>query len=236
VTLGLALDSLAPAVAALGVLGAPGFLGAVAFAAGAGLTTFFAPCAFPLLPGYVGFYLGQDDRPPALVSGLVAAAGATLALGGIAALVFAFGRRLTAVLPLFEPLIGGVLVVFGLLVLSGRASPTIQLPKRPESLFGFGVFGAVYAVAAAGCVVPVFLGVVAQASSFSSTRGLVVLGAYAGAVAVPLVGVTLLSDAGVNAWRSLGRYSGRFEQAAGVLLVVAGLGQLYLSIVVLDVI
>ncbi|WP_197052393.1 cytochrome c biogenesis CcdA family protein [Halobellus rufus] len=223
------------AVAALDGLGAPGFLGAVAFAASAGLTTFFAPCAFPLLPGYVGFYLGQENRSPALVSGLVAAAGATLALGGIAALVFALGRQLTTVLPLFEPLVGGALVVFGLLVLSGRASPTIRLPKRPESLFGFGLFGAVYALAAAGCVVPLFLGVVAQASSFPSGQGLVVLGAYAGAVAIPLVGVTLLSDAGVDAWRSLGRYSGRLERAAGGLLILAGLGQLYLSIVVLDV-
>jgi cytochrome c-type biogenesis protein len=211
------------------------FLGAVAFAASAGLTTFFAPCAFPLLPGYVGFYLQQDDRPPAVVSGLTAATGAVVALGGIAALVFAVGRRLTSVLPLFEPVIGGLLVVFGLLVLTGRASPTIPLPKRPESLLGFGVFGAVYALAAAGCVVPLFLGVVAQASSLAPTRGLVVLGTYAATVAVPLLGVTLLSDAGVDAWRSFGGYSGRLKQAAGALLVVAGLGQIYLSVVVLDV-
>ncbi|MFD1686106.1 cytochrome c biogenesis CcdA family protein [Halobellus litoreus] len=211
------------------------FLGTVAFAASAGLTTFFAPCAFPLLPGYVGFYLQQDSRPPALVAGLTAAAGAILSLGGIAALVFAVGQRLTSVLPLFEPVIGGLLVVFGLLVLSGRASPTVPLPKRPESLLGFGVFGAVYALAAAGCVVPLFLGVVAQASSLSPMRGATVLGAYAATVAVPLLGVTLLSDAGVDAWRSLGGYSGRLKQAAGVILVVAGLGQIYLSVVVLDV-
>jgi len=211
------------------------FLGTVAFAASAGLTTFFAPCAFPLLPGYVGFYLQQDSRPPALVSGLTAAAGAILSLGGIAALVFAVGQRLTSVLPLFEPVIGGLLVLFGLLVLSGRASPTVPLPKRPESRLGFGVFGAVYALAAAGCVVPLFLGVVAQASSLSPMRGAAVLGAYAATVAVPLLGVTLLSDAGVDAWRSLGGYSGRLKQAAGVILVVAGLGQIYLSVVVLDV-
>jgi len=210
-------------------------LGAVVFAASAGLTTFVAPCAFPLLPGYVGFYLHQEDRPSAVVSGLTAAGGAVLALGGVAALVFAIGRRLTSVLPLFEPVVGGLLVIFGLLVLSGRASPTVPLPKRPESLAGFGAFGAVYALAAAGCVVPLFLGVIAQASSFPPARGAVVLGTYAATVAAPLLGVTLLSDTGVTVWRSVGGYAGRLKQAAGVLLVVAGVGQLYLSIVVLDV-
>ena len=35
--------------------------GALAFAASAGLATFFAPCAFPLLPGYVGYYLHESD-------------------------------------------------------------------------------------------------------------------------------------------------------------------------------
>ncbi|ESP89740.1 cytochrome C biogenesis protein transmembrane region/thiol-disulfide transporter [Candidatus Halobonum tyrrellensis G22] len=46
------------------------FLGTVAFAAGAGLTTFFAPCAFPLLPGYVGYYVHQsEDETPGVVWG-----------------------------------------------------------------------------------------------------------------------------------------------------------------------
>ncbi|MGQ4555390.1 cytochrome c biogenesis CcdA family protein [Halobellus sp. GM3] len=211
------------------------FLGTVGWAAGAGVTTFFAPCAFPLLPGYVGYYIKENDDTPGLVSGVVAALGALVALGGIAVLAFAVGQRLTSILPLFEPIVGGALVVFGLLVLSGWSAPTLPLPRRPESLLGFGLFGAVYALAAAGCVVPLFLGVVAQASALPPERGLAVLGAYAGAVAVPLIGVTLLSDAGMTTWRSLGAYAGRVKQAAGVLLVAAGVGQLYLSVVVLDV-
>jgi cytochrome c-type biogenesis protein len=36
-----------------------GGLPLVAFAFSAGLGTFFAPCAYPLLPGYVSFYLGE---------------------------------------------------------------------------------------------------------------------------------------------------------------------------------
>lgn len=211
------------------------FFGTVAFAAGAGVATFLAPCAFPLLPGYVGYFLQRNEDTSGLLAGVVAAAGSVLSLGVVAGLALAVGERLTSLLPAFEPVIGAALVVFGLLVLSGWTAPTPSLPARPESLAGFGAFGAVYAVAAAGCVVPLFLGVVAQASSLPRAQGGVVVAAYAAAVAVPLVGVTLLADAGVTAWRDAGRYAGRVKQAAGALLVVAGLGQLYLSVVVLDV-
>jgi len=213
------------------------FLGTVAFAAGAGLTTFFAPCAFPLLPGYVGYYVHQSrDETPSVLSAGAAAVGALVALGVVAGLAFALGEALTSLLPLLEPLVGAGLIVFGLLMAGGWTSTaSIQLPARPESVVGFGVFGGVYALAAAGCVVPLFLGVLTQALTLPLLEGIVILGAYAGAVAAPLVGVTLLTSVGVETWHDLGRYAGRMEQVAGAVLIVAGIGQLYLSIVVLDV-
>jgi cytochrome c-type biogenesis protein len=212
------------------------FVGALAFAASTGVTTFFAPCAFPLLPGYVGYYVEQSGDSAGVVSAGAAAGGALVALGAVAGLVFALGRTVTSVLPLFEPVVGVGLVAFGALALTGRAPDLrVALPERPSSLVGFGAFGAVYAVAAAGCVAPLFLGVVTQALAFSPTRGLAVLGVYAGAVAAPLVGVTLLTSAGVETWREMGRYAGSLERAAAVVMILAGVGQLYLSIVVLDV-
>lgn len=211
--------------------------GALAFAVSAGLATFFAPCAFPLLPGYVGYYLGQRRGVDAsLPAALAAATGAVLALAAVSGLALAFGRRVTATLPLLEPVVGGGLVAFGLLVLSGRGPELdVPLPERPESVVGFGVFGAVYAVAAAGCVVPLFLGVLAQALALAVVPATVVLAGYALAVATPLVGVTLLAGAGVESWRSLGRYTHRIQQVAAVAMVAAGLGQVYLSVAVLDV-
>lgn len=214
------------------------FVGTVAFAASAGVTTFFAPCAFPLLPGYVGYYVQHAERErTGLLSASVAAVGALAALGVVAALAFALGRALTTLLPLFEPFVGLVLIAFGLLALSDRDRvANVSLPRRPESLLGFGLFGAMYALAAAGCVAPLFLGVVTQALTFAPLRGLVVVVAYAAAVALPLVGVTLLASAGVESWRSLGRYTGAIERLAAVAIVVAGLWQLYRSLVLFGVV
>jgi cytochrome c-type biogenesis protein len=209
----------------------------LAFAVGAGVATFFAPCAFPLLPGYVGYYLREHDDPGVagmVAPGAAAAAGAVVALGVVGAAAFLLGSAVTAYVPLFEPVAGAVLVVVGLLVVTDTA-PTLRvgLPARPASAAGFFVFGAGYAVAAAGCVVPLFVGVVTQALARPPVGSAAVFAAYAGSVAVPLVGVTLLAGAGVDAWRSLGRHGGRIERLAGWVMVVAGVGQLVLSAFVL---
>lgn len=216
----------------------PALYGAVVFAASAGLATFFAPCAFPLLPGYVGYYIQQSERDtPGVPSAAAAALGSLVALGMVAGLAFALGQRLTSVLPLLEPVVGVGLVGFGLLVLSDR-TPTahVSLPRRPESVLGFGVFGAVYALAAAGCVVPLFLGVVTQAVALPLPGGVAVLSVYAGSVTAPLVGVTLLTSAGVESWRDIGRFAGQIQRVAAGVMIIAGIGQLYLSIAVVDVV
>jgi len=181
--------------------------GAVAFAAGTGVATFFAPCAFPLLPGYVGYYVSESDSDTAVVAAAAAAAvGAVAAITAVAGLVLAVGQPVKAALPVLEPVIGLGLVGFSALVVAGRGPELrVALPERPTSVLGFGAFGAVYAVAAAGCVVPLF------------------------------VGVTLLAGAGVDAWRDLGAYAGRVQTLGGVVMVLAGLGQLYLSVVELNV-
>lgn len=73
-------------------------LGVVAFAVTSGVGTFFAPCAYPLLPGYVGYYLGEEDASlsGAVVRGAAAGVGALVALGAIAGIVVSVGQRLVA--------------------------------------------------------------------------------------------------------------------------------------------
>lgn len=215
------------------------FFGALAFAVSGGITTFFAPCAFPLLPGYIGYYLSQTDAnsPSEVVVPAFAASGSALVvlaiIGGIG---FALGQVILTRLPLLEPLVGAGLVVLGGLMLADLIPEIhIPLPERSESTLGFSLFGAGYAGAAAGCVVPILLGVLAQALAFPPTQAAIIFGGYALSVSLPLVGVTLLAATGSDVWRSLGQYTGQLHKVAAILMIIAGIGQLYLSIVVLDV-
>ncbi|MGB9951399.1 cytochrome c biogenesis CcdA family protein [Haloarcula marismortui] len=213
-------------------------LGTLVFAASAGVGTFFAPCAFPLLPGYVGYYMRESDGNVGMLPPATAAAGgAFVALTLVALLVLALGQPLKNALPILEPVIGLALAVFGVAMLLNREPELhVPLPQRPASVTGFGVFGAVYAIAAAGCVVPLFFGVVTQALAQPVHVSALVLAAYALGVALPLVGVTLLAGVGIGIWRTFGKYLQRIHQIAAVVMILAGGGQIYLSVFELGVV
>jgi cytochrome c-type biogenesis protein len=209
------------------------------FAITAGVATFFSPCAYPLLPGYVGFYLNQTNANEASLGGagargIVAGIGVLATFGALTWATLLVGHSTLSDITLFESLVGALLVLFGALVVTGRApSISVPLPKRRASVLGFGVFGAGYALAGAGCVAPIFLAVVARSASLPTEMATVVLAAYAGTVAVLMVSVTVATGMGLvsNASR-LTAYAGLIERIAGVVMILAGLGQLYLALVV----
>jgi cytochrome c-type biogenesis protein len=227
--------------AAPGVLfgSVPGELvGVVAFAATVGVFTFFAPCAYPLLPGYVGYYASQEraDARGALVRGLAAAGGAVVTLGAVGAVVAHLGAPLASRLTHLEPVVGAGLVLLGALLFVGRAPELrVLLPERRASVAGFALFGAVYALAAAGCVVPLVVGVVAQALTLGPAGASIALSAYALGVAAPLAVVTLLAAAGSGVLQSVGNRLGSLQRAAAVLMMLAGVWQVVRSLVFLGV-
>ena len=210
---------------------------AIAFALFAGLTTFFSPCAFPLLPGYVAFYVSQTDGETSLGGsisrGLVAGAGVLATFAVLLGLTVWIGHQTLERVTIFEALVGVVLVGFGVLVLVDRTpSISVALPKRRSSVLGFGIFGAGYALAAAGCAAPFFIGVVANAVSLEPAAAALVIGTYAGSVTLLMVSVTVATGMGLLAGAgSLATHMGTIKRIAGVVMVLAGVGQLYLVFV-----
>ena len=210
--------------------------GHLTFAAGAGFATFLSPCALPLVPGYVGFYArsadGDASTAGVLSRGLAAAGGLLLTLGLLAALAVILGRPVARLLPLVEPAVGLALVGLGVLVVSGRAPAlTVQLPERRADTPGFALFGAGYAGASAGCVLPVFLAVVVQSLALPLPQAAAVVLVYALGAALPLLALSLLVGLGVDvAAARLGGLGSLLERAAGVVLVLAGMVQLVVAV------
>ena len=211
------------------------------FAFGLGTATFFAPCALPLLPGYVAYFLGQDagrsEMPGrrrlgwALVVALLASLGFLLVYGLLAAVVFALGSQILGGIGLLELVVGAVLIVVGVAMASGRslsAPVDFRLPERRRGPLGYLAFGVVYAIAAAGCTGALFVGVAAIAVSAGPVGGVAVVGAYAAGMAVLLTTVTVLVALGRDVLvRRLSASGDRVRRFAGVVLVLAGLFQLY---------
>lgn len=207
-------------------------------AVGAGAATFFAPCSYALLPGYIGYYVAatDSDRAPlagAIVRGTAAAVGVLVAFAFLTVVTVIASDLVERALHVIELLVGIILVGLGLAVLRGWTGRFhAPLPKRRASVIGFGFFGILYALASAACVLPVFLGVALRATMLPPTETTVVLGAYGGVVAALMLAATIAIATG----RSLGieRVVGfdRLISAAGVLLVLGGIGQLYVALTI----
>jgi cytochrome c-type biogenesis protein len=213
------------------------------FAFAAGAATFFAPCAFPLLPGYVAFYLGRGDGGDvapllgrlrrAVVVGVLASLGFFVVYGALAGIVASLGAGALADIATLELVVGGLLVVLGGAMATGRfdLSLHVNLPERRRSAGGFFLFGVVYGVAAAGCTAPIFVGLALFALGSGPVGAVMILGAYATGMATLMVAVTLLSAVGrAGLLRTLSRNTGRVSRVAGALLVFAGLAQIYLFV------
>lgn len=209
--------------------------GGVGLALGAGVATFFSPCAYALLPGYVSYYVATEEGSDAPLGGaLVRGTSASLGVFGVfavlAGVAVAVGSAVEPYLSVLELGVGVLLIVFGGVILTGRGFGWhVQLPERRASIAGFFVFGALYAVAAAGCVAPLFLSVILQSVTYPTVGTVAVVGTYAATFAVLMVGVTVAAAVGHSfSTQKVGGYADRIQKAAGVVLVVAGVVQIYL--------
>jgi len=213
------------------------------FAFGLGTATFFAPCAFPLLPGYVAFFLGREaDQTPSLgrrvrraaAVGTLTSLGFFLVYGVLTGVAVGVGTRVLGNVTVLELVAGLVMVGLGTAMTAGVYSPErlrVRLPERRRTPAGFVAFGVVYAAAAAGCTAPLFIAVVTTALSTGPVAAVATLSAYAGGMSALMVGVTLLSAFGRDAvLRGIPRRTGRLTRVAGLVVVLAGLVQIYFFI------
>ena len=110
------------------------------FAVGAGVMVFFSPCSFPMLPGYMSFYLankkqrtGKFDETAAretLPDGLAAAAGLTGILLLIGILLIPFISIIGGFVPLLELVIGIMIAGLGIMMVMEYDSEPIVRPFR----------------------------------------------------------------------------------------------------------
>jgi cytochrome c-type biogenesis protein len=145
----------------------------IAFTAG-GLAV-VNPCAFPLLPAFLSFYLGADEqRLPAastralqgLVVGALVAAG-FLSVFAVVGLPLSLGlSAIAGAVPWLGLATGAALAFTGLLALAGvsvHLPASVQLrprARRSRTVGAMFLFGVGYGAASLGCTLPIFLALV----------------------------------------------------------------------------
>lgn len=191
------------------------------------------PCGFPLLPAFLGFYLGADEErlpraPTRVAQGLLVGVLVAAGFVGVFALVavpVGFGVALVArAVPWAGLATGALLALAGLLALTGRrvALPLhLHVPVRRERRLGaMLLFGVGYGAASLGCTLPLFLTLVAVSSGAAK---LTVCAAYAAGTAFVLTALSVLvALAREGIARALRPLLPHMSRIAGLLLTIAG--------------
>lgn len=217
----------------------------------AGILSFFSPCAFPLLPGYMAYYLGREKEADDVTAmakrgfwkGLQPAAGILLfdAVLGMAAILA--GDLIKPYIPYFEPIVGGLLILLGIVMIANLPlfsklasrflNRTTNLAGKEQRL-GLFFYGIIYAAAAAGCTAPVFIAVVLLALSADILSGLAIFLLYALAMAAVMVAVTVLVALSKELLLRKLRMSSRYiERITGLILLLVGGYLLYYTLTTL---
>ncbi len=229
-----------------------GTLSLLLFALIAGVATFFSPCSFPLMPGYLTRHLQLVDKnssknilTSSLSNGLSAAAGVLLFdLGlGIAIVLLgsAFGGSLAIsssspniYVQIFRGSVGASLVLLGVLSLRGTGifhnDTLTSLGKRLGGNGGVKqsremfVYGFGYVSVGIGCAGPILSGLIIFALSFGgAVEALVAFLLFSAAMAGLMIGVSLLVSASPSTLARLTHSGPRIKKLASLAQISVGI-------------
>jgi len=102
----------------------------------AGISAFFSPCAFPLLPGYMTYYLGRESKEAAnrkaairkaLIGGVAAAAGVLIIYALMGLLVAGAGEAVKSYAGYLAPVVAAIILVMGLIMLTDYVLPVYRI-------------------------------------------------------------------------------------------------------------
>ena len=198
----------------------------------AGVLTFFSPCAAGLFPAYLGYLIGLRSKgaiSSGLLAGLLAGLGSSITFLILGFLSSIFISEIMNVWSILEPILGGALILFGILLISPiEFTLPFKLPSpRAGGSFFFGsiLYGVLYALASLSCSFPVFMLVVFTSAGESGLAGILLsFSIYSLGLILPMMAVSFLT---VYSRNLIGRiFKNIFpwlEKVSGILLIIAGI-------------
>jgi len=202
----------------------------LAWAVPAGAAATLNPCGIAMLPAYISYFVGKNERRrvdplKGVEAGLLLAAGVMIVFTAMGLVIAAVGSIVAVAIPWLALAVAAGLLVLGVATLLGyEMTPTLptitQQAPRDRSRAAFLSFGLGYGLASLGCTLPIFMIVVSSVLSAGFLTGLSAFVAYGVGMGVMLVAVALAVAAGKAA---LLRW---LRSAAPALRYIGGLGLL----------
>ena len=199
----------------------------------AGVFALFSPCAFPLLPGYIMYYLGSDVTiKKALPGGAICTLGLITVFSIFGFIGVVIGSLVYPIISLLILVSGIMIIIFGIVILAGLKFPSLTIPIRASSRKGFvGIYlyGIAYGFATFGCSAPIFISILLYSIvSGGILPGIMTFIIYALGMGIPLILTTVLVvTAKELVHNKLVKAMPYLEKISGVLLIIIGIYLLY---------
>lgn len=191
-------------------------------------------CVLPLYPGLVAYLAGNTHNERAQRAskwlGILVLAGVLTLMIGVGALLYFFQQSFGAILPILLPSIYGIVILLGIMMLSGRNPfnrlSTVEVPLLKNPYIGAYVYGLLLGPMTLPCAGPIVVSAfLLGAGSFSGLAdGLLYFLAFGLGFGWPLVVIPLLA---APFQRQFTRWTTRnyltLTRASGMLLVAIGL-------------
>jgi len=194
-----------------------------------GFITFISPCLLPMLPVYVSYFAGKNDRP--LVNSIGFVAGFTtvfMALGAFAGVVGGFLLDYNTIVNIitgaFVIILGlGYMGFFRIPVMLGFASK-MMVPNKQLNFASSVAFGMVFSIAWTPCV-STFLGAALLRASQqgSAAEGMVMLFVFSMGLGLPFIVSAIMINQLKGAFDFIKKHYRVINTVAGGLLVVVGI-------------
>ncbi|MFQ6060247.1 MAG: cytochrome c biogenesis protein CcdA [Thermoplasmata archaeon] len=221
-----------------------------ATAAFMGIATYFSPCSFPMLPGFVTYYLSTEAQErrkslrTVLASGFVSGLGIVLVFLVIGLVTISVGSaaHLESYIDLLGPIVGIILVDLGILMFTELQYHALIRPfqklremvfrKRSsdsDSRFGYYTklfsYGVGYGAAASACTAPLLLALLLTGLITGSfLEGAIILTIFSVTIILLMVAITLMLSAfGQESVQKLSAHTDKIKKISGAVLVIVGI-------------
>ena len=161
----------------------------------AGMLTFLAPCTLPILPAYLAFSTAPS-KVSTFLRTLLFGVGVTLVFLIFGLLAGSLGSLIAFNKGFISTISGGVFILLGILVLSGKELPGFTIQTDPSrTALGTVLFGIIFALSWSGCIGPVLGFVLTLAvNTQTALSGGILLVVYALGLLTPLLVVSVFFD------------------------------------------
>lgn len=204
----------------------------------AGIVAAFNPCGVALLPSYISYLVGSDDKKMTNSSAMIRGVGLGLSMtiGFLIIFVVAgftisfLGRGLVEYLPLLSLIIAILLTLFGLGMLIGKQLPikTVSFQVKPGKWSVF-LYGIAYALASLSCTLPAFLLVISQSISENTIISIIInFVIYSIGMGLVVTAITIASFISRQyVQRFLRKYIPVIEKVSALIIFLTGLYLVY---------